>query len=57
MLTSGQVAERYQVVLRTVLYWRQKRTGPRWFYAGRYVRYRGADLLAWEEAESLKAAS
>jgi hypothetical protein len=57
VLTSRQVAERYQVVLRTVLYWRQKGTGPRYFYAGRYVRYRMTDLLDWEKAESLKAAS
>lgn len=57
VLTTDEVAERYQVKRRSVLYWRAKKTGPKYFYAGRYVRYRMSDLLEWEKAESLKAAS
>jgi hypothetical protein len=57
ILSSEDVAERYQVPLRTVIGWRAKRTGPSYFRAGRYVRYRLSALLEWEAAEELKAAS
>ena len=56
ILSEDQVAARYQVAAPTVRGWRRKRTGPRYFYAGRRVRYRLADLLAWEEAEAMKTA-
>jgi hypothetical protein len=57
VLTEDEVAERYEVAARTVKRWRASRIGPRWFYAGRYVRYRMAAILAWEEAEEMRAAS
>jgi transposase len=49
ILSEDQVAARYQVSPRTVRRWRYKRTGPAYFYAGRHVRYRLADLLTWEQ--------
>ena len=54
VLTEAEVAGRYQVAPSTVKHWRYKRRGPRWFYAGRHVRYRLAALRAWEEHESEK---
>jgi hypothetical protein len=56
-LSEGEVAARYQVPAPTVKTWRRKRTGPRYFYAGRHVRYRLADLIAWEKSESERQAS
>ena len=46
ILSEDQVAARYQVAAPTVRGWRRKRTGPRYFYAGRRVRYRLADVVA-----------
>ena len=57
ILSAEQVAARYQVPEPTVKRWRWQHKGPRYFYAGRHVRYRLADLLAWEEAEAMKSAS
>lgn len=48
ILSEDQVAARYQVAPRTVQRWRSARRGPAYFYAGRHVRYRLADLLDWE---------
>jgi hypothetical protein len=56
-LSEDEVAERYQVPAPTVKTWRRRRTGPRYFYAGRYVRYRLADLIAWEKSETERVAS
>lgn len=56
ILDEDGVAARYGVASGTVREWRRKRKGPDYFYAGRYVRYRLADLLAWEEQEVQKRA-
>jgi excisionase family DNA binding protein len=51
-LSPEQLAERLGVPVRTVYAWRQRvpRKGPRGIRVGRYVRYRLADVQAWEEA-------
>ena len=47
-LTLDELAERYQVPVATVRYWRNQHTGPKAVKIGRYVRYRLEDVLAWE---------
>ncbi len=48
-LTIDEIAERYQVPVATVRYWRHLGTGPKAVRIGRFVRYRLADVLAWEQ--------
>ncbi|MFG1855008.1 helix-turn-helix transcriptional regulator [Actinomadura geliboluensis] len=47
-LTPEDLAERYDVPLKTVYGWNSDGTGPRRMKIGRYVRYRLADVIAWE---------
>jgi excisionase family DNA binding protein len=50
-ISSEQLAERLGVPPETVAAWRRKRTGgPPFMRVGRHVRYRVADVLAWEKA-------
>lgn len=35
---------------KTLAEWRSKGVGPRYLKVGRYVRYRWADIRAWEES-------
>lgn len=49
-LSNEQLAERYGVPLATVRKWRHERTGPPAVKVGRHVRYRLADVEAWEAA-------
>lgn len=49
-LTPGDLAERLGVPLRTVYAWNSDRTGPRYLKIGRHVRYKLADVIAWENA-------
>lgn len=54
-LSPEQLAEREGVPLQTVYGWNKTRTGPRFMKIGRHVRYRAADVLAWEEARTVPA--
>ncbi|WP_009884799.1 helix-turn-helix transcriptional regulator [Brevibacterium aurantiacum] len=54
ILTNQDLADRLQMPEQTLAIWRMKGYGPRFFKAGRYVRYRLADVLAWE-LEQLEA--
>lgn len=54
-LTMEQVAEHLQVPLATLRYWRHMGTGPRSAKFGGLVRYREADVRAWEDAQFAKA--
>lgn len=47
-LTVDEVAERYQVPIATVRYWRHRGTGPKAVKIGRFIRYRLADVIEWE---------
>jgi predicted DNA-binding transcriptional regulator AlpA len=50
----ADLAAREGVPLATVYDWNYKGTGPRYFRAGRHVRYRLTDVERWErERESL----
>jgi predicted DNA-binding transcriptional regulator AlpA len=47
-LTPSDLAEREGVPLKTVYQWNSTGTGPRYMRIGRHVRYRLADVIAWE---------
>jgi predicted DNA-binding transcriptional regulator AlpA len=49
-LSPEDLAERESVPLQTVYGWNKTRTGPRFMRIGRHVRYRLADVIAWEES-------
>jgi predicted DNA-binding transcriptional regulator AlpA len=52
-LTVEELAHREQVAIQTVYGWNCRKSGPRYMRIGRGrggVRYRLADVLAWEEA-------
>lgn len=51
ILATKDIAERYSVPVATVRKWRHMGYGPRGFVCGKYVRYRLADCLAWEESQ------
>jgi DNA-binding transcriptional MerR regulator len=48
-LTVDDLAERYQVPISTVRYWRLNGLGPKAVKIGRFVRYKIDDVLAWEK--------
>lgn len=47
-LDPEALAKRENVPLRTVYDWNTKGTGPRYMKIGRHVRYKLADVVAWE---------
>lgn len=53
-LTSEELAERLGVPCETISYWRKIRSGPTFLKVGRHVRYRLADVVAWEKSRAVK---
>lgn len=51
LLSMQDLADRYGVPLQTVRVWRTKGYGPQGFPVGRFVRYRVADVEAWEQSQ------
>ena len=52
LLTAEELAERWVIAVRTLEGWRNAGKGPVWLKIGGQVRYRLADVLAYEaEAE------
>lgn len=49
-LTPEDLAERYGVPVKTVYAWNSEGTAPRRMRVGRHVRYKLADVIAWENA-------
>ena len=49
-LSPADLAEREGVPLDTVYLWNRKRTGPPYMKIGIHVRYRLADVVAWENS-------
>ncbi|MUN61586.1 helix-turn-helix domain-containing protein [Kocuria sediminis] len=51
LLSMQDLSDRYGVPLQTVRRWRTTNYGPAGFAVGRYVRYRLADVEAWEQSQ------
>jgi excisionase family DNA binding protein len=49
-LTITDLAEREGVPVTTVYQWNSRGDGPRYMRIGRHVRYKLADVIAWEES-------
>jgi excisionase family DNA binding protein len=47
-LTPQDLAEREGVPVPTIYKWNSEGSGPRYMVIGRHVRYRLADVIAWE---------
>lgn len=52
-LSPAELAEREDVPLETVYGWNKTRSGPRYMKIGRHVRYRVADVIAWENSRTI----
>ena len=52
-LSPADLAERERVPLETVYGWNKTRSGPRYMKVGRHVRYRVADVIAWEDSRTI----
>lgn len=50
-LTPKDLAERLGVPIQTLYKWNSAGTGPRYMSIGRHVRYRLADVVAWENEQ------
>lgn len=49
-LTPDELAGREDVPKKTVYRWNSNGTGPRYMRIGNHVRYKLADVIAWENA-------
>lgn len=52
-LTVEDLARREGVPVQTIYGWNKTGTGPRFMKIGRYVRYREADVIAWETSRTV----
>jgi predicted DNA-binding transcriptional regulator AlpA len=52
-LSPEDLARREGVPLQTIYGWNKTRTGPRFMKIGRHVRYRLADVIAWENSRTI----
>jgi hypothetical protein len=55
-LSPEGLAAREDVSLDTVYQWNRKRVGPPYMKIGRHVRYRLADVIAWEKSRLVSMA-
>jgi len=53
-LSAADLAEREGVPLQTVYGWNKTRSGPQFMKIGRHVRYRVADVIAWEKSRTVE---
>lgn len=53
LLTEVQAADLLSLSVRTLQAWRTKMFGPAFVRAGRAIRYRRRDLLAWMDANTV----
>jgi len=53
LLTEVQAAVFLNLSVRTLQAWRIKMAGPRFVRAGRAIRYRRSDLVAWIDANTV----
>jgi predicted DNA-binding transcriptional regulator AlpA len=52
-ISPEQLADREDVSIQTIYHWNKTGTGPRYMRLGRHVRYRLADVLAWEDSRAV----
>lgn len=60
-LTTNQLAYRYGLKAKTIKNWRYEKTGPSYYevpklgapFAAERIRYKLADILAWEQANNI----
>jgi excisionase family DNA binding protein len=52
LLTVQELAELFQVPLKTIYTWRYKGTGPPAVLVGKYLRFRAEDVAAWLDARA-----
>lgn len=57
LLTEVQAADALNLSVRTLQAWRPRGVGPAFVRAGRAIRYRRRDLLAWMDANTVTANS
>jgi hypothetical protein len=50
-MNEAAVASRLGITVRGLQGWRLRGRGPRFLKVGRFVRYRLADVICWEEAQ------
>jgi hypothetical protein len=53
LLTEIHAADLLRLSVRTLQAWRTQRVGPAFVRAGRAIRYRRRDLIAWIEANTV----
>jgi hypothetical protein len=53
LITEVQAADLLRLSVRTLQAWRTRAFGPAYVQAGRAVRYRRRDLVAWIEASTV----
>lgn len=51
LFTPQTLAARYGLPVATIYQWRSNGKGPRGFRVGKFVRYRLADVEAWEQEQ------
>lgn len=56
-MTTEEVSDMLRLPLNTLYAWHHRGKGPRAFRAGKYVRYRRADVLAWIDEQMVLDAS
>lgn len=57
LVTEIDAADFLRLSVRTLQAWRHQRHGPAFVRAGRAIRYRRADLIAWIEANRVSFGS
>jgi predicted site-specific integrase-resolvase len=56
-LKPADVASILNISMKTLEKWRFKGTGPKFFYAGRLVRYRAADVITYIDVNTRTSTS
>lgn len=51
-LTPEELSAAIRIPVKTLAQWRWKGTGPAFYHAGRYVRYRLSDVTEWRAAQA-----
>jgi len=55
LLTEAQAADVLNLSIRTLQAWRVRRAGPIFVRAGRAIRYRRRDIIAWVDANTVSS--